>query len=235
MKKKFREFLDLPCQVRSWWRRRRFKRIKLLICDMDGVLRDSTFWIWQALCATVCELGGTHTPSYQEFCSYYKEPWLVYYRIFGVAGPEEKILEAYIKHLDRLRHNFKLFPETIEFVRQVRKMGYLMAVVSLVNDAPTTEIYTEAGIEGEFNSIVGRAYHKTEAILEACKCAGVQLKEALYLGDLASDMEQAGLAGVWRVAKIYEDVDLLPDAHILTCKADHRVSELQEVVDLVAK
>ncbi|PIR44913.1 MAG: hypothetical protein COV10_02210 [Candidatus Vogelbacteria bacterium CG10_big_fil_rev_8_21_14_0_10_51_16] len=214
-------FSLLPRRVRRFVRRGS-GGLELVIFDMDGVLRDTILVVYTALCHTVEELGGV-APPFARYCAYYSYPWLNHFRSYGVTAPIEEIEVVFRKHRAALRSYYRMFPEAADVVRQLDGHGFMMASVSADTLEQTYADLRSVGIEGRFDLILGERFDKTAALEKACLRLDVAPHRAAYVGDLASDMEHAGAAGLMRIARVYENPPLPPDARILTCEADARL------------
>ncbi len=109
------------------------------------------------------------------------------------------------------RSETRLVPEAILFIKMAKKKGLRVALVTSSNRARVSALLDYFGIGELFDCIVTaddveRGKPDPEPILKALECLGVELDEALFVGDSVYDEEAARRAGVrfFKVSK-WED------------------------------
>ncbi|MBI5138260.1 MAG: HAD hydrolase-like protein [Candidatus Vogelbacteria bacterium] len=217
--------------LRRFW----YNKLKVVVFDVDGVLRDSIHFTWQALSATMRDFGVERAPTFEEFSAYYTEPWHRYYANWGVKASNEDILRCYMRHWNKVRHLPQFFPEVREVILRLSALGIKLAIVTMNSETIIRELLREVAIEYHFEVIIGEAEIKSSALTEVCARLQIEPEEAAYVGDLESDMIFAGEAGLWRVAKHPSAIELPENACLMRCEVDERITHLSEVIHFARK
>lgn len=161
--------------------------------DVDGVLRDTAYKAFCALCRTVEELGGT-VPSFDHFIQGFESDALSYYRQCGVTETE-KIKSVYYRHVGN-HDETPPFADVHNFLLHLKNVEVKMFVVS---SHPTQELrgwFSDHRINDHLLGIYGGSRDKRVCIRNACEQIGVDPQSACYIGDWGLDMRAAKFLGL---------------------------------------
>lgn len=138
----------------------------------------------------------------------------------------EQIRERY----QQVDYEFRLFPDVLPAIRQLRNAGYRIGVITNVTDDPTKQLET-VGLKGAFESItascvVGCEKPDVRIFQAALTAMGAESHQAVHVGDqFLADVEGAKAAGMKAV---------LLDRHDLQAgRHPHRVASLLDLVPLL--
>ena len=138
----------------------------------------------------------------------------------------EQIRERY----QQVHHEFRLFPDVLPAITELRDAGYRIGVITNITDDPTEQLET-VGLKGAFDAIIASCIVGCEKpdvrIFQAAIAAlGTEPNQAVHVGDqFLADVEGAKAAGMKAV---------LLDRHDLQAgRYPHRVSSLLELAPLL--
>ncbi|MBI2984678.1 MAG: HAD family hydrolase [Candidatus Kerfeldbacteria bacterium] len=86
--------------------------------------------------------------------------------------------------------------ELNEACRRLRQAGCRLGVVSNISTDSLEAVLTEGGLRDHFDVVSGEAYDKPQALRQAVIELGLDPAAAMYVGDLASDIEAGRRAGL---------------------------------------
>lgn len=177
---------------------------KALIFDFDLTLADSSQGIFQ------CVNFAMQQMDFQSF-DYESIKRLIGYslpdtfKILTGNNDEEKGREFtsfYVEHADKvMNQNTKWFPEIFTVIPELKKKGFLTAIVSTKYRYRIEGIIKRDKLTDYFSCIIGGEdvkAHKpnAEGLLLAIEKLGVDKEEVLYIGDTIIDAETARNAAV---------------------------------------
>lgn len=206
-------------------------KIKVVLFDLDGTLRDSRKAIWPATENTLREHGVVATrdeimPHVHHHESVHKE----------LAGhiPAEDFHKTFRDNLDLFRPQIILYEAAPAVTKQLHSEGYKLGMVTSATTAQKT--LEDAGLDHIFDVIVGNddtELHKPhpEPVLLALKRLGCKPEEAVMVGDLAADILAAQAAGVSLTVGIthgFGTPEMLKDAG-----ATYIINALEELPELL--
>ncbi len=138
----------------------------------------------------------------------------------------EQIRERYLK----VDHEFRLFPDVLPTIMELRDAGYRIGVITNVTDDPTEQL-DAVGLKGAFDAItasciVGCEKPDVRIFQAAMTALGIEPRQAVHVGDqFLADVEGARAAGMKAV--LLDRHDLQSGRH------PHRVSTLLELAPLL--
>ena len=179
------------------------RTVDTVLLDYDGTLMDTNDLIrhsWEELFQKV----AGRTPTKEEIYSTYGEMLeLTIRRFFG--GTDEDV-RRYIKmyrdyHADHYEEDIHLFPGIADMLRQLKKQGFTVCLVTSRMGESTFSGLKQFGIYEYFDEFVTAEdtnAHKPDPapVLTALKKTGKMPEQAVMLGDTWFDMECARRAGV---------------------------------------
>ncbi|MDH4572900.1 HAD-IA family hydrolase [Salinicola acroporae] len=191
-----------------------FKNIKHISFDMDGVLIDSLPVMeraWQkAMDATGQEIA---------FTEYKQHIGIPFYDILSNVGCNRsmfsKVKKVYDESSSLELDRIEVFEGILEALRQAKKAGLLISVVTSKTKQRTTDILEHHFSDIDFDFVVspedvpsGRGKPNPDPLLLACIQLGVDPYNTIYVGDMESDRETAQRAGAHFVHAAWGFADL---------------------------
>ncbi len=170
--------------------------IKLVITDHDGVVADSTDYVFRAawgLMSSHFNFGRINVPTFLDFLTGFRLPGVEWFRNHGFDLPEEVIERT----LRLALHSAKVFSTVPSWLKRIGgELGLPLVMVS-AGDQSRLETQLRSGrVRHHFEMVIGETEDKAMAISFTCMALGVNPQEAVYIGDMPSDMEAALEAGV---------------------------------------
>lgn len=211
------------------------QKIKAILFDFDGVLRDSRSAIWQAFEHTLNVHGVKPAPSRNDLQPYIHHHKHVH-REFANHVSLDDFLIAYDAKLVELWDTMKAYDGASEAVKQLHGKGYKIALVTSARRSKG--LLADMGILEYFETIVGgndTEEHKPhpEPVLLALARLGMDPDEAIMIGDMDADVLAAQAAGVRHTIAILDGLgtkDTLEAAG-----AEYIIDSVKDVVKTVER
>ncbi|MEM2929870.1 MAG: HAD family hydrolase [Thermoproteota archaeon] len=128
----------------------------------------------------------------------------------------------------------RLYPDALDAIRELRRRGYLLGVVSNTSREELPEYLNSFKIGGFFNATVSAGDAKPkpspEPVLKAVKMLNVKPEEAVMVGDRPEDIEAGRSAGSYTVAVLR---GVRPKAELEAVKPDFIINELSEILSIL--
>lgn len=176
--------------------------VRAILFDFDGTLADS----FEAITASTNHVRRAYgLPPLPEaevrgYVGYGLDHLMA--ALVPVAPVADAVAKYRAHHKGAMLTGTKLMPGVAETVRELARRGYRMAVCSNKRVEFTRELVSALGLAPCFASVLGpddvsgRAKPDPAMLREALSRLGVTEAEALYVGDMAVDVETARAAGV---------------------------------------
>lgn len=186
------------------------KNITTLLCDIDGTILDTSEFIFQATEHALSSLKYA-VPERSFIGKFVGIPFLEYYKKL-VGGDKDANMEKLMEiHREFQRSNFqlaKLFRNTAETLRQLKKKGYRLAAVTSRSKITSKQTLIDAGIADLFEIIISAEDTKDlkphpAPLLKALKHMKVAPKNAVMIGDSYLDVEAGKNAGTRTIRATY--------------------------------
>ncbi len=161
--------------------------------DVDGVLRDTGYPAYLALCSAVEELEG-QVPTFDHFVHGYTSAYYPYYRSQGVVADDAVINAAFIKHWKH-HDNIAPFADVPDFLAHLQSLGVDVFVIS---SHPTEKLqiwFEEHNFHPHIKQVRGGSRDKEVCLRESCTTLGIPTRSMLYFGDWGLDMRAARAIG----------------------------------------
>lgn len=207
-------------------------KIKAVLFDFDGVLRDSRLAIWEAY-RHAFEVHGLPPLDQQEVLPYLHHHSFVHSQ-FASHIPVEEFVGAYSEKLDELWDTMTLYDQTADVVRSLHGKGYKLALVSSARRLE--DLLKAAGLLELFSVMIGGNDVKhfkphPEPVLKALQQLGIDPTDAVMVGDMGPDIESAKRAGTKATIGI---LDGFGTKEILEAAgADRLISSLAELEGVI--
>ena len=206
--------------------------VQLIITDHDGVIADIGDLVYCAawnLCSRHNLFGSIPTPPFTDFLEKFRLPGGEWFASHGFDFPLEVVTET-LRHAPNNAKMFSAVPLMLKTLRD--RCPKLPIIMISAGDEPRIEGQLgKWGIRRYFDKVIGNNPSKTEAIYFFCLAFGINPKEAVYIGDMPSDMEHGCEAGVMTIG-FTDDRPMM--RRILTAAgAKHCVPNHQALGDLL--
>lgn len=209
-------------------------KIKAILFDLDGTLRDTREAIYSALEHAISSHAPT-VPTREEMASTIHHHTEIH-RKFAPNTDLDVFEKSYREKVDGLVTESVLYEGVKELVDGLHDQGYKLAVVS---SATRVEQYLhKAELHHYFDALVNggdTTEHKPHPapVLLALERLGVQPEEAVMVGDLAVDIEAARQAGVTALVGITHGFGSRES--LLEAGASYIIDSLAELQDILKK
>ena len=197
------------------------RKYRALLWDFDGVIFDSD----KAVCRAVNVLlthHGLQTIPYAEF-RHRTDNHFEWYVKKGVTWGTEEIRNFFYRHYDT--SDCGLVDGVSEVLAFAREQGLQNGIVSAHHTDDIRVKLARFGIDEHFPCVSGGTAHKKEALDETCATLGVACSEALFVGDMLSDVRDGRAAGVTTVLLAPVDSPHASEAH-------HHITDLRQLKSL---
>ena len=188
---------------------------KACIFDLDGTLCDSVESIAWSANRALRDFGMREaaTEQYKIFVGDGVD--VLIQRLLRFGGDEacenfERVRERYMEYFkEGCLHNVKPYPGIVEALKELKKQGAKLAVLSNKPDANTKNVIrTVFPEEGLFDWVQGQsgAFPRKPDPAGALYIAeqfGVKPEECMYLGDTSTDMKTGTAAGMYTVGVLW--------------------------------
>ena len=213
--------------------------IKLVIFDFDGTLADTKENIILTFQMTMKELG-VEIKSRQECAA---TIGLTLEDAFKVLYPG-MAAEKYILLRDTYRRIFKenrkilvpgLFPEVMETLEELRRMGYLMSIASSRQSPSLHSFLEDMKIAHLFEYAVGgdNVEHPKpapDAVLQILRHYNLSAEEAFVVGDMPFDINMATNAGVKSCGVTWGNADA---AQLKESGANYIIDKMSQLLEIL--
>ncbi|NLH63416.1 MAG: HAD-IA family hydrolase [Erysipelotrichaceae bacterium] len=180
-----------------------------ILFDLDGTIMDSEGMVIHCFMYLFEKYGDpkdfTHEKQLEVFGPPLKEEMA---KLFPDRDPDVMVQE-YRQYQNTLpeQHIVELLPNTELFLRELKKQGYQLGIVSSRLTESCEMWLKEFKIYDLFDVVLGRDQFMApkpapDGILKACEMLDHGHDSCIYVGDNASDIEAAKRAGVYAVAYI---------------------------------
>lgn len=206
-------------------------KIKAVLFDLDGTLRDSMRVIWPATEQTLEAHGISATREEMR-------PYIHYHgdlhKKFASHVPWEEFHQTFYDKLGNLRAEHSMYDFAVETLKQLHQQGYILGLVTSATTA--RKFLTSAGVIDLFTVIVTpeeveeRKPHPAPVLL-ALEQLRIQPTQAVMVGDLPADITAAKAAGLTKTIGIthgFGTVEMLSEAG-----ADYTIDSLEEIPKLL--
>jgi len=173
-------------------------KVKAVLFDLDGVLVDSLNVWYVAMNETLGKFGKGRVGKGE----YVKRYWgFSLSRNFEKLGLGREAVEYCLSRYEHHLEGIRAFPETEEVLRELRRRGFRLALVTNTPSRLVQRLLSRLGLVDFFDAVltgddVRRAKPHPEAVRKACRRLGVHPSQALLVGDTRSDVLAGRGAGV---------------------------------------
>lgn len=208
-------------------------KFRAVIFDLDGTLRDTQEIIFEAYEHAV-EVHNGRKPTREELEPHIHHHSIVH-RELSSHVDYDAWLATYRGKLGNGWMDAPFFPDTEHVLGQFKTAGLQLAVVTAADHNRTLEYLRYRGIDQFFDVVVGmstkmRPKPAPDMINEAVRQLGCRPKQAIMIGDMATDVEAAHAAGIICVGTTH---GFATREQLQLAGADYIVNSLAELPDIV--
>jgi DNA protecting protein DprA len=210
-------------------------RPRAVLFDLDGVIYDPTKVFEAAYTEVIKALAG-RSPEAGELASSFASAPPSVYRRFGVdyATANPLFNKAYGKLVAQLDC---VFEPVVTFLRELRRRGFKVGVVTSQPRARFERVAARAGIIDQLDVSItwnetprGKAKPHPDGLLKALAVLKVDPRDAFYVGDTTGDVEAARRAAVTSIAVTW---GLGSSDDLLHFSPDYLVGSFDELHELL--
>ncbi len=173
----------------------RIREVGAVLFDWDGTLYDSLPHILQIM-GELCTHFGGRKPTATDCVEGLRPPYPDFYRSLGVRATDEEIWAKW-SGLYPDTQVFELFPDVPPTLKVFQTLGLKMGIVSHQKVERLSDLVVRFGLSHHFSFV--SAQHdggKVGCMHRACTTFDMAPGHVLYVGDFASDMQDATRAGL---------------------------------------
>ena len=212
--------------------------IRYLLFDLDGTLVDTTNLILSCYRASISKLVD-NPPSDEEILQGFGTPLSQQlYRLFPTLRDRpDEIITLWRQTQDELHDRLiKPFPGTAEVLRELRRRGYPLGVVTSKERVAAERDLAMYGLKELADVIVcwdDTSNHKPhpEPILRGLELMAAPAAEALYVGDSLHDMKAGREAGAKVAAALWGP---FAKESLLAFKPDFLLKSIRDLLDMLS-
>jgi HAD superfamily hydrolase (TIGR01549 family) len=179
----------------------------VLIFDIDGTLLDTLRLNMVTLLELVHELGFNNEDG-QSILRYASHPGMQVMHEFGIENPEE----AYARWVQKVRafpDQANPYPGVIEMIKILHERGYRLGIVSSKRRQQYEIEFNRLALIDYFDGAVladdcDKQKPDPEPLIRCCELLGVDVKDAVYLGDSILDRLAAEACGMPFIACVWK-------------------------------
>ena len=182
-------------------------KIKAVLFDFDGVLRDSVAALWVANRHALSEHGIT-MPSDEDLL-YHMHHIKHAHAHFASHVPRDKFLASFHDKFQELQTGVSLYEGTSELLQHLSDAGYILGMVTSARYPQ--ELLGKHGLVDAFAVIIGgndTERHKPypDPVVKALESLEIKPRQAVMIGDMAADIQAAKAAGLYATMGITHGV-----------------------------
>lgn len=168
--------------------------IKNIIFDWSGVVNDSVENLHIVVNRMFAELH-LNPISLLELKQEWEQPYMRFYNKYAPNLTLEQQQAAFRRAIVGIPAS-KSYPGIVESIKDFKRKGIKMAVLS--SDYPDTLLLeiTSFGLEDIFCEVITNSYEKTSGVIELIKKHDFKLDETIFIGDSNHEIEAGKNAGI---------------------------------------
>lgn len=202
-----------------------FKDIEAVLFDLDGVLIDS-YSGWFRLFNDALKHFGFEQITERTFRKHWGQSTEEDVRIFMPGKTVDQVRTYFEKHFPQYLSYLKVNPMAMRTLHALSELGLKLACVTNSHRKIVLEILGIYHLAGYFDVIltvddVKKPKPAPDILLKACRLLGVELNQALFIGDTLIDKKAGDRAGLFFVG--------------YRIKADRTVDNLSDFYNLLAE
>ena len=212
------------------------KEITTLLFDIDGTILDTREFILQATEHALFTLKYP-VPKRSVIEKFVGIPFLEYYKkLAGSEKDAERLMTAHREFQQSNFHLAKLFPNTSETLRKLKKLGYRLGAATSRSKITSEQTLIDAGIADLFETVISAEDTKylkphPEPLLKALKHMKEIPKKAIMVGDSHLDIEAGKNAGMKTIRATYG----FHKDNLHNPEPDFFISDIKELLILLPK
>ncbi|MBI4009592.1 MAG: HAD family hydrolase [Candidatus Aenigmarchaeota archaeon] len=208
--------------------------VKACIFDGSGVLLDDVNAIFN-ISNRILEEMKLEPVTFEDFQGRTKIPFWEYYKSFGLSEFDSKATDFYFKKFYPLFFDdVKLYPEVNTVLQQLKSRGIKLGIVTHLPKEVVSRHLQSFGIQNYFDAIItfdDTDEHKPspKPLLIALSKIGVDITDAVFIGDMVEDILTGKRAGVKTVAVLRNENPYQTRDKVIEQNPDYLISNLAEI------
>ncbi|MBN2259750.1 MAG: HAD-IA family hydrolase [Clostridiales bacterium] len=208
--------------------------IKGIIFDMDGTLIDTNDLVINCIQDTVEKFMGYH-PEKESFVEILGKPLEDQMLYFDESHKKEMVNYYRKMYTQKRDQETKMFPDVMEMLINLKKMGIIMGVVSNKGRNGIDHVLKKFGLIDYFDitisasDVVNKKPHP-EAVYKVLEKWQLASEEVIFVGDSDNDILIANNAGI---LSVLVDWTILPKRLFDGLKIDYIIKEPEELTKII--
>ncbi|MEK6984532.1 MAG: HAD family hydrolase [Nanoarchaeota archaeon] len=199
------------------------KEIDAVLFDLDGVLVDSIDAWFYVINDTINQFG-LKTVTKSQFKKEFGAPIERDVTRFYIGKTEKEVEKAYNANFNKRKKYVKLFPQSVEVLRKLKKQKIKTGLISNSTKIIVTTILNSFKLNEYFDVVVTmddvkRRKPAPDMVLKACRELNARPKNTILVGDTKNDMIAGKRAGCVTVG--------------YKINGDYKIKNLKEILNIV--
>ena len=205
---------------------------KNIIFDWSGVIKDCLeSHVWGV--GEMMKIFGGKEISREEIKENWKQPYMNFWNKYFPDLTIEDQNKAYRKTIlrkDGPKSN--AFPGIVELIKDLKRRGAFLAVVS--SDSPKTLLpeMKEYGLENIFDEVITDVHDKTEGVRKIINENNFEKAETVFIGDSNHEVEVGKQAGIKTIAVTW---GFSTEEKLKATNPDYLVHNIKELEEILLK
>jgi len=172
--------------------------IKNIIFDWSGVIGDDLHTVYEVVLA-IFKKFGVKEISLEEFRKEWEQPYMLFYRKYGISGISREEDVAIYRSLYKkisVKYPPRAYPKIKDTLIKFKKAGINMIVLS--SNLKKTILFDikQFSLQGLFTEINSEIHDKNDVIRETLERNGFNPQETVFVGDTTHEVNVGKKAGI---------------------------------------
>lgn len=204
---------------------------KNIIFDWSGVVKDAfDFQLW--VVNAMFEKYGVKQITLEELKREWVQPYMKFYNKYIPGMTLDEEMECYKEIVDSKEHHAKFYPGMPELIKQLKRIGRNLFVVSSDYKKTIMPEIKNFGLDGIFDEVVMEVHDKTESIREIISKNGFKNSETVFIGDSNHEIEVGKDLGIKTIAVTW---GFASEENLKQASPDYLAHNIKELESILLK